>query len=165
MISDFAISTIYMIVITIGVFGVIWLFYFYLFLYNRQYINLKKDLQLIFLKNGRYTIINKEIKDGKFEFSKNKYSVPEGKMPLNKWGKSLSINSEGKIAPATLSYNEQKWLDIKTLTAMLNNELLQEIFKPKDKFIDILIIVCCFASVIGGIASVMVALKFYGVVK
>ena len=151
--------------ILLGVIGLIWLLYFYFVVYNKQIVNLKRDIRIFFKKDGTFEIKNIKSKNGKFEYNKNNYIIPEKYPILNKFGKPMTMHSEGKISPAILTYDKQDWVSIDNLKVMLNNELLKEIFKPKDRIFDILIIVTCIASVIGCISSTFMALKYFKVIK
>ena len=104
---------------------------------------------------GKQTIARKE----------NEYVLQPDKGLLNSRGKALYIFSEGKPAPLKLDYNSHEWLDSKSIMGVLQNKYVQQIVKPTDKFVDLILILGAIGGFLAFIASVINILIATGVIK
>ena len=154
----------------------IWIFWFIMFYalalkgiiawliikYIKRY---NTDLMLMIDKNNRWTLINQNF-SGKTETKvKDKaYFLQEKCGLVNKRGKALYVFAQNKPQPLQLDYNKSKWLDSKSLMAIINNKLVQMIVKPKENVRDILILLGAIGGLVAGVASVVNLLKTTGVI-
>lgn len=117
-------------------------------------------------KNNRWTIINAKLKGvKKWNYNKNTYHLDPDAGLLSQKGKALYHFSENKPTPLKIHYSKVDWLDAESLSAMINNNIVQQIIKPQDKFIDLLHILGSIGGLLAGLSSVLILLIVSGVIK
>ena len=92
------------------------------------------------------------------------YFVKGAKPPLSSGGKALFIFSEGNPNPKSLAHSEAKDIDGKTIMSIVNNKIMQVLMSLQGGFMSMQYITV-IASCISALASVLVALKMFGVIK
>lgn len=95
---------------------------------------------------------------------KKKYFL-KGTPPLNKLGRAFFVFSENKPMPLELNYNKAGWLSAETLKDVINNKIVQQIVKPTERIVEILLILGAIGGVIAGLASVVNLLISTGVIQ
>ena len=99
----------------------------------------------------------------KLDYKGKAYFLVEGSGLINKRGKALYIFSEGKPQPLKLDYNTSKWLDSKSLMAIINNQLVRQIVQPSDTAKDRFLMLGAIGGIIAGVCSVVVLAKTLGI--
>ena len=113
--------------------------------WDLRYVNLKGTEEIAY-QGGTYVV------KGNF--------VP----PLNKSGKALFKFSVNNPQPETLAHSPAKEIDSKTIMSIINNKLVQILMSLQSSFVAMQWIML-IASCVGAIASSLVALKAFGVIK
>jgi hypothetical protein len=124
------------------------------------------DYVLIIDKNNKFKIhrINLE---GKTDVTVDKktYNLHADCGMVNRKGKSLWVFSENKPNPLMIKYDKFQWLSSESIMNLINNKYIQQLMKADgERFKDMLLIYGAIAGLIGGICSVFVALKVYGII-
>lgn len=136
------------------------------FLFVQLLIKGKKDSIIMFDKNMRWKQFFLDLKGHEaFEYKDGYYPLQQDLGSLNSKGKVLYIFNEGKPTPLKLTSNDTKWWDAKTLQALIHNKMAQQIVKPTDKFVDMLIIMGAIGGIIAGLSSAVILLIQLGVIK
>lgn len=124
----------------------------------------KKDMILFIDRNNRFSLFRTDFLGRKeIDIEGSKYFLNEDTSLLNKKGKALYVFSKGKPAPMKIEYNKTQWLDGKTLLAMINNDLVQMMVKPKNDM-QILLTLGAIGGIIAGLSSVIILLNQLGVI-
>lgn len=126
----------------------------------------RSDKILIVDKNNRWRWIDTKIKNKDiYNEGKNAYRLdPDAGLVSNK-GKALFFFSEGKPTPLNIKYSKTSWLDSTSMNSFLTNNVIQKILMPKDKFLDIMIILAGVSSAISLIISAINLLIITGVIQ
>jgi hypothetical protein len=144
----------------------IWFLVYYFWIRPTNYMPRNTDIQVFLTKENRFELNFQDTKNlPKIKYDGDSYNIIEHASLLNKKGKSLGIWSKGKPLQLDLKYDESKWLDNKSLSNIINNELIEKVLRPKDLLGEILLILCTITSVISCIVIIIVALKIFGVIK
>ncbi len=84
--------------------------------------------------------------------------------PLNKGGKALFKFSVGNPKPESLTFRKSEEIDSKTISSVINNKLVQVLMSLQSSFMSLqyIMLIC---TIISAVASVLVALKMFGIIK
>ncbi len=124
------------------------------------------DIVIMIDKNNRWRIFYQKIK-GRSSLkmgTKSYMFLPDAGL-LNYKGKALYVFSEDKPEPMAIGYKKVSWLDASSLSGVINNKLVQQIIKPVDKFVDMLIILGAIGGILAGLASILILLIQTGVIS
>lgn len=122
---------------------------------------------IIFLdKNQRWKLIYDKI-SGKETYSyKNKtYHLNPDAGLLNVKGKALYLFTENVPTPLKFAKAKTEWLDSESLDGVIKNKIVQQIVKPTDKFMDMLMMFGAIGGILACIASGIVLLITLGILK
>jgi hypothetical protein len=133
---------------------------------RKYHVSKRKDLQVFLLKNGGFDIQNKPTENKNFiRYNTVEYPVTPSGCIRNKFGRTLTVYSEGKPAPLHLEYNGAKWLDSTNLKILTQNEVIKNFYEGKNKLKELLLIVTCVVSIITLIVLTFVAMRIFNVLK
>lgn len=139
---------------------------FILFMYFITLSREKKDMVIIIDNADRWALHYEKLKDmDKLKLGDEVYFLGDKNAKLSAKGRALYIFSKGKPAPLHISYNKAEWLDSKSLMSAINNELIKMMVKPAESFKDQLMLFGALGGILAGIASVLILLKQFGVIK
>ena len=141
----------------LGVFIVVLLggVYSWFYFYSKS----NTDKILFFDKNGRWSLLSKNLKYTEIlEQGKKQYFLTENLGHLNQKGKALYIFNEGNAQPMAIEKHVGKWLSPESLKGVINNKLVQLMLKPSDKFTDTLLLLGAIGGMIAGLSSVVILL-------
>lgn len=125
-----------------------------------------KDYVILISSSNRFRIVRMELKNKSIlNYENKKYYLKEDCALLNSSGKLIYVFSENKPTPLKISYNKVEWLTSDTLMASINNELIKLMVKPKEKLLDILIIIGSIASIICCFICIFIVAKIFGYIK
>lgn len=126
-----------------------------------------KDAFLFIDAQNRWEIIYANPKNAdEMEHNGSEYMLKAEnfKPPLNKSGKALYKFSADNPQPESLSHTPAKEVSGKTIMAIVNNKLVQILMSLQSTFMNLqyIMLIC---SIISAIASALVALKIFGIIK
>jgi hypothetical protein len=98
------------------------------------------------------------------EYNDGTYITKGATPPLNKSGKALFKFSVGNPKPESLTFQKSGEIDSKTISSVINNKLVQILMSLQSSFVTLqyIMLVC---TVVSAIASVLTALKMFGIIK
>lgn len=124
------------------------------------------DKIILIDKTNRWQLISTRLKGStEFKFGKDEYNIIEDSTLLNRRGKALLVYSKGKPTPMKLGYNMNRYLNNDSLKAVIKSKVLQKMLSSEDTLKDSLILIGSIAAILSAIASVVVLLKTFGILK
>ena len=126
----------------------------------------RKDILIFLDKNLRWDIIYTNI-SGLETYSHNgkSYHLHESAGLLNKRGKSMYVFTINVPTPLHIKKNTTEWLSGESLDGVIKNKIVQQIVKPTDKFLDLLVILGSAGGILAAISSIIILLITLGVIK
>lgn len=148
-----------MIFITILLIYIIWSTYKFL-------IPMFRDMIIFFDNNMRWSLVYAKLK-GIETYTKNDkiYHLNESASLLNNKGKVLYMFTENEPTPLKIERNETKWLNGASLKGIIDNNIIKQIVKPTDKFMDMLLLFGAIGGILSALSSIVVLLIVTGVLK
>ena len=132
-----------------------------------KFIKLTSTDKLIFIdKANRWNMLHVNLKNlDDYSYKNSMYFLTDKGSMTNKKGKALYVFSEGKPEPMVISYNKNEWVTSESLMAIINNKLIQKLVQTSDSFKDTLLLWGSIGGIMAGIASVLILLKQFGIIK
>lgn len=104
-------------------------------------------------------------KKDSIDYDKQKYVIKKDAISVSKSGKALVIFSVNKPEPLKLEYNSAEWITSENMRNIINNELIKKLMQTSDSIKDMLLLFGSIGGIIAGIASAVMLLKTYGLIK
>lgn len=124
------------------------------------------DMLIFIDKNFRWTRIYARLKGAEtYTYKDKSYHLHEDGSILNRKGKAMFIFTENVPTPLKIQRNKTEWLSSDSLDAVLKNKIVQQIVKPTDKFIDMLIILGSVGGILAALSSIIILLITLGIIK
>lgn len=147
------------VVIILALFGFLLYFFWYL-----EKIK-KYDMIIIFDEFMRWRLVLKNLKDqNKVYLGKNVYEINQKCSYLDKKGRSLNIFFHNKTNPLYIGPNGTEWLTADSISAIMNNDIIQGIVKPPENILDRYFWLIVFIGVFLTIAVSVIAMKIFNVI-
>lgn len=126
----------------------------------------KKDILLFIDNTDRWSLIYDNVKGkDKYSYKKKSYFLLENKGKLNKKGKALYMFKENNPKPIEFKTGNTLGLSSESTMAIINNEIIKKLVQLTDKITEKLILYGSIGGIIAGIASVLILLKTFGILK
>lgn len=134
------------------------------FLIYKMFIK-KKTKIIIIRKDDKIDIFTRIIK-GKniIKFKNEEYPIDPKAFQWTNKGDSVLAFDEGNPLPRMIKHNKNKWLDMRTITQLINEEHIKNLLHPTSKMQDMFFLLGSIASIVSALGIGVLILLQLGII-
>lgn len=139
--------------------GLVW----FIWLYWR---NRLQDVIIFIDKNLRWNMVFCKLKNKEtYSYLKKTYHLNQEAGILNTRGKAMYIFTQNVPTAMKITKNKTEWLNSESLDGVIKNKIIQQIVKPTDKFMDMLLLFGSIGGILAALSSLIVLAITLGILK